>query len=159
MSDAQKKLEDQLKESGYSIMFYETDGIDPVAMEKASEFTVVRFEPYYNMFRGKMLKRKTFDLDYVLEFVAKKESIQYINYRPLFEKIGLNNVGFYNTSYGIGVEVLFGSREETIQKITNYLNENGIAYTNEFSEARWVYRFKFSKSAENIDRIKSLVKN
>lgn len=153
-----KTLDEQLKESGYMVMFWDKTGIDQVAMDKASEFTVIRLEPW-NMFRGPMPKRKPFDIDYVLEFVSKKEKIEYINYKAIFDKLQLPNVGVYNTSYGVGVEVMFSTRKETIEKIEAFLNEHNIVFTNEYSEAMWVYRFKFSKSKENIDRIIALTKS
>jgi hypothetical protein len=37
-----------------------------------------------------------------------------------------------------------------IDKVTKILDERGIEYYNEYSEAGWVYRYKVSKKADNI---------
>jgi len=56
--------------------------------------------------------------------------------------------GFYPTLYGIGLFVLFaGVREmDAINKMHTFLTNAHISYSNEFSDARWVYRFKINSS-------------
>jgi len=51
--------------------------------------------------------------------------------------------GFYETNYGIGIFVLFSGKYEmgAIEKLSNYLIERNIPFKNEFSSAKWVYRF------------------
>lgn len=151
-------LQDQLKENGLHILLYEKDGIDMVPLSRAVEFTIVRWEPYAQ-YRGQIPKRRALDLGFILEFVAKKDGIQYINYCNIFKKLNLPNVGYYPTSYGVGVEVIFGERKETNEAIEHFLQDEGIEYTNEYSNARWVYRYKFSKTEANIKRIMELSKN
>lgn len=68
---------------------------------------------------------------------------------------GLNRYGFYATEYGIGTFVLFATRyvEQSIFEMTAYLKRQGIAFSNEYSDARWVLRFKINASKtihENI---------
>lgn len=51
--------------------------------------------------------------------------------------------GFYTTEYGIGIFSFFltDGVANSIIKMENYLNSKGIPYRNEYSDARWVYRF------------------
>ena len=58
--------------------------------------------------------------------------------------------GFYPTNYGIGIYVVFvGAREmEAIEKMAQFLKGENIKFTNEFSDARWVFRFKL-----NVDKL------
>ena len=63
---------------------------------------------------------------------------------------GLKRYGFYATEYGIGTFILFASRyvEQSIFEMTEYLKQQGIAFSNEFSEKRWVLRFKINASKQ-----------
>lgn len=68
---------------------------------------------------------------------------------------GLNRYGFYATEYGIGTFVLFATRyvEQSIFEMAEYLKKQNIAFSNEYSDARWVLRFKINASKpihENI---------
>lgn len=56
----------------------------------------------------------------------------------------------YPTTYGIGVWVFYNYHaKECIDTVTELLKKYGIEYYNEFSEARWVFRFKISKKETN----------
>lgn len=60
---------------------------------------------------------------------------------------------FYTTLYGIGLWDFFNSKEthETLTKQMNeFLKSQKIDYKNEYSEAGWVYRYKF-----NLDIVKT----
>jgi hypothetical protein len=61
---------------------------------------------------------------------------------------GLNRYGFYATEYGIGTFVLFATKyvEQSISDMAEYLKSQGIAFSNEYSNARWVLRFKINAS-------------
>jgi len=68
---------------------------------------------------------------------------------------GLNRYGFYATEYGIGTFVLFATRyvEQSIFEMAEYLKKQNIAFSNEYSDARWVLRFRINASKpihENI---------
>jgi len=66
-----------------------------------------------------------------------------------------SSINVYPTTYGIGVAVIFnpsGSNDK--EQITNLLKQTGVSFTNEYSDAGYVYRYKISKSKENIDKIK-----
>lgn len=51
--------------------------------------------------------------------------------------------GFYETNYGIGIFILFSGKYElsAIEKMAVYLKSKSIPFTNEYSDARWVFRF------------------
>lgn len=62
----------------------------------------------------------------------------------------LTKYGFYNTDYGIGIFILFNTNfvVDAVNKLSNYLKNQNIPFANEYSEARWVYRFKLGLSKE-----------
>lgn len=56
--------------------------------------------------------------------------------------------GFYETHYGIGLFVIYNRYSgEAVSKMKQFLKSEDIPYTNEFSDARWVFRFVL-----NIDK-------
>jgi len=57
--------------------------------------------------------------------------------------------GFYHTVYGIGIFVLFSGQYElnAINRMSGYLKRKNIPFRNEYSNAKWVYRFVI-----NIDK-------
>lgn len=68
---------------------------------------------------------------------------------------GINRYGFYATEYGIGTYVLFATNyvRQSITKMAEYLKAQNIAFSNEYSDAGWVLRFKINASKpihENI---------
>jgi hypothetical protein len=65
-------------------------------------------------------------------------------------KNGLIRYGFYPTEYGIGIFCfwLTDSVQSAIVALKKYLESKGITYGNEFSDAKWVYRFKLNLSKE-----------
>lgn len=58
--------------------------------------------------------------------------------------------GFYNTEYGIGIFALWQTQYvvNAINQMKEYLSKKSIPFTNEFSDARWVFRFKLNISKE-----------
>lgn len=65
--------------------------------------------------------------------------------------------GFYSTNYGFGIFALFASHavDNAIYTMNKFLTEKSIPFSNEFSEARWVYRFKLNISKEAHTKILS----
>jgi hypothetical protein len=58
------------------------------------------------------------------------------------------------TSYGIGVWDIFNSNSNAeIEMVQNALDEKGVKYHIEWSDAFWVRRFVISKSKENLARL------
>ncbi len=145
-----------LSNEGYSYIFYDKN-INEVSIENASIIHVYCFEPYKHKDIKALKKEITFD--YIMNKI-NSESI-YINFcnyfNGLISKYGLNA---YATTYGIGLFVGFGFRsriDEIKNNISNLLDSFGIKYSCEYSDALYVFRYKISKSKENIDIIKSLV--
>ncbi len=52
----------------------------------------------------------------------------------------------YPTTYGIGVWIFYNwNAGNDIANIENILKSNNIDFTNEYSDKRWVYRFKIAR--------------
>jgi len=65
----------------------------------------------------------------------------------------------YATSFGFSYDCMLVSKkdfEKDVEKLKSFLDNHGIEYRNELSDAGWVYRFRLSKSEDNINRIKEL---
>lgn len=102
----------------------------------------------------KLPKTKPIDLQYIIDKLEQKSI--YNNLSKYLNKF-FNYFGtIYPTSYGIGVMRFFTDVSKASAKIANWLNENNIEYSNEYSDAGWVYRFKISKSQENIKKLQSI---
>lgn len=116
----------------------------------------------YSNYIGKTIKcpnKKEITLEWILSKLNTDNTFE--NFCEKFNKFiegkGLNA---YPTSYGIGVFSLFGGKSivEAKLEIETTLNFIGIKYTNEYSEAGWVFRYKISKAKENIDTINTWIK-
>lgn len=91
----------------------------------------------------------------------KSELFEYYTKDELLDKIVTSNKDrvykgcFYTTLYGIGFWSIFSSREnkEVAVQLHEYLKSNGIKYTNEFSEAGWVYRFVIKQDVKVHNRL------
>ena len=64
---------------------------------------------------------------------------------------GLMRYGFYNTEYGIGIFCFWMTNgvNTAINEMKTHLQKLAIPFTNEFSDARWVFRFKLGLTKEN----------
>lgn len=145
---------DKLKLLGYDILFY-NNGMNTVPKEHAVSFTIYCLDPY-EMFSSIKPLKKEMTYEWIMQQIDKKKTFEAIKWNDIFRPLELFNVGYYTTSYGVGVEVLFGRREETIQKIDTFLKSHQIEFTNEYSDAAWVYRFKISKAKDNIEKLNKL---
>jgi hypothetical protein len=76
-----------------------------------------------------------------------------------FNKPGITETlckyGFYSTEYGIGIFALWATDGvmEAINKMSKYLKSKSIPYTNEFSDAKWVLRFKLGLDKQTHSNI------
>ena len=73
-----------------------------------------------------------------------------------FETVRLSKGIMYSTNYGIGVWFIFMPLqwiETTSKAIISKRKELNISYTNEFSDARWVFRFVFDGNYIDHNRI------
>lgn len=62
----------------------------------------------------------------------------------------LNQWGFYETEYGIGISCYFETLfvRNAIAKMRQFLNGSNVPSREEYSDARWVYRFRIEASRE-----------
>ena len=144
------------------------------AREYADKHTPCRQNDWYNANtlyiwygdKGRMVvqkvsvKSKEITEDYVLKLIEKNEKMYKGFYGEFTDK--MNNLlgnkksyfSIYPTTYGIGVWLFYNfSADKDIKYIENILKEKGIEYYNEFSDMRYVYRFKISKKRENLERL------
>lgn len=165
MANIEKNLEDNVKNiSGYSfvsINFYD-EYINTVSPEIATELSISYIDEneYFNTKSIKLPKKQFVDVSWIMNKLNTDKV--YINFSQKFAKIlqkkGYKGLNVYPTTYGIGIFRLYNSKSD-IQKndIENELNNLGVKYSTEFSEAGWVFRYKISKSKENIDKINKLI--
>lgn len=63
---------------------------------------------------------------------------------------------FYTTLYGIGLWDFFNStmtHNLLHKEMDSFLNSNGIKYQNEYSDAMWVWRYKFNMPIEKTNKL------
>lgn len=116
---------------------------------------------------GKMIvkkenvRSKEITVEYVQKLVEKSRKLYagyYGNFtlkmQSICEKLGYSNFCVYPTTYGIGIWVFYNCHsDEQATAVENILKSAKIEYYNEFSDARWVFRFKISKKKGNLDKI------
>lgn len=108
------------------------------------------------------VKSKTITVEYVQKLVEKDRKLYAGTYgkfamamqRLCKERGYSGRFLVYPTTYGIGVWLFYNFHaEENIADVKSLMDERGIEYYNEYSDKRWVYRFKVSKKRENIERM------
>lgn len=112
-----------------------------------------------NIFNMKIIKapaKKEVTYNWIMDKINSDKTFK--NFAKDFNKlINIKGIDVYSTSYGIGVWCAYNRDfKNEVLIIENKLKELNIKYTNEFSDAGWVYRFRISKSKENINIIKSI---
>ena len=144
----------------YNIAFYD-DYMNEVQPAEACEMSILSTKEFD--FLGKTIKGLKKEI--TTQYVLNKLNAEYIyqNFTDDFKKLlplkYKNSINIYPTTYGIGVFVLFnyrGQNEQIQKEIESILKRYNIDYTNEFSNARYVYRYKISKSKENIKKLSEL---
>jgi hypothetical protein len=128
------------------------------------EFTTL----YVEHDNGQMLvkkenvKSKAITVEYVQKLVEKDRKVYAGTYgkfamamqRLCKERGYTSRFLVYPTTYGIGVWLFYNfNADKHIAQVEEIMKERGIEYYNEYSDARWVYRFKVSKKRENIERM------
>lgn len=74
--------------------------------------------------------------------------------RLVKEHFGGSGMNIYPTLYGIGVWAMCNwSFKQDAERVRSLLDGMGVAYTNEFSEKNWAYRFKISKEELNRSKL------
>lgn len=157
MNTLTSEIVEQIK-SEYIVAFYQGNSMEQVPFEQADTITFLYPINEFSNYIGKSFKlpkKKQVDLTY---FVEKIEADNiYISFAKKFgQLINKNGLSCYPTTYGIGVFVAVGYRNsinEIKSKIETLLTDRGIEYKTEYSEAGWVFRYKISKSKENISKL------
>lgn len=161
MNISKETIERFIKETGLNIKIGFFNGWDnfynKIDFSKIKEYdciTICGFthdgENISKWFKTPKTKEVTFD--YIMNKL-NQESI-YRNLSDLFSKL-CKNIPVYPTTYGIGVDAFYNrDMSKEIRMIEDKLNELGIEYRNEFSEAGYVYRFVISKKSVNLEKIK-----
>jgi len=108
---------------------------------KASKSPDNIIKTFINQFISKY-EAKKFDFETMQPIGLKKAKSKFINSDRVFKSY------FYTTLYGIGYFCYFMNQEvhnKTKKLLSDYLKSKKIDFTNEFSEAGWVYRFLINK--------------
>jgi len=105
---------------------------------------------YWN---GKTPEQREFAyLNHASHMISKTELLQQVEANFSKDEIsaGLIKYGFYNTEYGIGIFCFWMTSgvNSAIAAMKNHLQNLYIPFTNEFSDAKWVFRFKLGLSKE-----------
>jgi len=110
---------------------------------------------------GKTIKstKKETTLEYILSKLSSDRVYQ--SFACTFEKLlNCRGISCYATTYGIGIASIYNSCfSELKTEVETKLNELGIAFETEYSSARWVFRYKISKSVSNIQKIKRIIEH
>ena len=108
------------------------------------------------------VKSKEITAQMVLDYVEKDKkafSGEYGNFaRAMEQLLKKNGIGrnfcIYPTTYGIGVWVFYNfNADKDIERVNKILDEQGIEYYNEYSDAQWVWRYKISKAQKNLLKV------
>lgn len=108
------------------------------------------------------VKSRQITAQMVLDWVEKDKkafSGEYGNFaRTMEQLLNKNGIGrnfcIYPTTYGIGVWVFYNfNADKDIERVNKILDEQGIEYYNEYSDAQWVWRYKISKTQKNLLKV------
>ena len=123
---------------------------------------IIEYDNGKTLVKKENVKSKRIYEEYIMKLIEKDRKLYsgtYGNFALAMQKLCReNNLGsrlsVYPTTYGIGVWVFFNfDCEKDIEKVRAIMDSHGVEYYNEFSDKRWVYRFKVSKKSENLARL------
>lgn len=103
-------------------------------------------------------------VDKVIARVEKESKGRYAAFSNLMQRIVSERIKdcsylTYPTTYGFGLEAIFNwNFDKQADEIEALLNEMGVCYTTEYSDAQWVFRYRISKAASNQNLIENLLK-
>jgi len=82
-------------------------------------------------------------------------------FRRLINAKGLDKSwSVYPTEYGIGIWIYYNwNSERDCRLVKELMDESGVEYSNEYSNAAWVYRFRLAKGEKNLDRIREVIES
>lgn len=110
----------------------------------------------------KLPKNKFVDVSYVMQQLNKDNVYNNFSdkFKLVLDKLGYsNNINVYPTTYGIGIFVFLGDKSQASKLVASILDKAGIEYKTEYSDASFVFRYKISKSKENIAKLEDFLKD
>ena len=144
----------------HSVNFFD-DFCNEVEPNKATEMNIIIINDTIDIKTIKLPKKKLIDVGYVMNKInSNKVYESFVNdFKTLLPKKYEYSINVYPTTYGIGIFVAYTQRQyilEIKKEIDSILNSKRIEYKNEPSDAGYVFRYKISKSKENINRLKNI---
>lgn len=141
----------------FTFTFYD-NYINEVEPSEATEIHIGYSKDFQYIGKSVKATKKETTIEYILDKINADKTFK--NFSEYFNKL-VSNFGLsaYATSYGIGIFVAIGRRDkisESKNKVEKLLTDMGIKFSTEKSEAGWVFRYKISRSSENIKLINSL---
>lgn len=119
---------------------------------KDAEYIVVAINGDIRSFKAPKSKEVT--VEWVTDKLSKESA--YKNLRQYLVKLFGYSISVYPASYGIGIDTFLGRYKDKADIVASKLQELGLKYRNEFSDAGWIYRFIISKASENMKVLESL---
>lgn len=129
------------------------------SLDTATQWTLVHSDEPFSGVTITLGKKR--DTATVMGKIAKKQGqvSGFVNLSEHIKKLltGQGYFDVYPTSYGVGVVTVFNANfDEQKARVENMLSALGLVYTNEYSSAEWVFRFRVSKSNSNIQILSQL---
>jgi hypothetical protein len=162
MPNIQENLEEQLKELNINFTLFD-DYMEVASSNNATEISIVdTSDGFLDIKNFKLPKKKLVDFDWVMGKINTDKVYQSFteNFKKLLTIKGYqNSINVYPTSYGIGIFVMYQFRSEINrlkEDVNSLLDEYGIEYSSEYSDAGWVFRYKISKKKENIEKLNNI---
>lgn len=155
----EKDLFKKLEDAGYSAICYKGDGWDEVDPKECTEINISNWNEGVVAKVIRVPKKKEVTFEWIMNKLNSEAIYENFShkFKKLLEEKGYrNSINVYPTSYGIGFFVMFNFRNENSKiknDIDSILNKYDIEYTNERSDAGWVFRYKISKKKENIEKL------
>lgn len=174
MANFEKDFEKKMNQLGYGLTYYNDKVIDPLEDESPETTniyvgfhvlngTIDDFGKETVEVEGinktiKIPKNKLVTPEYILDKINKEKTFKNFSkdFKKLLNKAGFDGVSVYPTTYGIGIFIPFSNIEKTKKSVESILDKYNIEYKNEYSDARWVLRYKISKKRENIEKLKTI---
>lgn len=149
-----KETVKKLEELGYNVWgrkgMKDTD--NRLSWQEA-DILVIYAKDFSSIKHLKTPKSKEITIDWVMRKL--ENGSVYINLSSYLRKSISMSYKVYAASYGIGIDTL-GGYKHSAKEVESKLNELGIKFRNEFSDAAWVYRFIISKDSNNMRIFESL---
>lgn len=151
-----KETISKLNELGYNVWGrkgYETTNDGLTYKQSENLVVVLETNDVFIIKDFKTPKGKEVTVEWVLSKINKESS--YRNLSQYLRKVFEYSISIYPASYGIGIDTL-GGYEMNANKVSSKLQEIGLKFRNELSDAGWVYRFVISRDADNMRIMESL---